>query len=761
MKKLASLIISLLYASNVFAFDTFKVKDIRLEGLQRISVGTVFNYLPVKVGEEFSKEEATQAIRALYKTGFFKDVRLEREGDVLVVFVAERPAVAEINISGNDELATDQLKSALKDMGLVEGRVFDKAILEIIERELKRQYYSLGKYGVKVTTEAKPLERNRIAINIDIAEGEEAEVYAINIVGNKTYKNEELLALLNLGESGIFGGREKYSKQILAGDLEALRSHYMDKGHINFSIDSTQVALTPDKQDVYVTVNISEGDVFTVRDVKLIGKIIILAEEMNELVLVSKGELFSRKKVTDTRKNLSDRLAELGYPFANVNVAPEIDNDSRTVKLNIYIDPGRRVYVRKVNIAGNAKTSDEVIRRELRQLENDWLSTERVAQSQSRLNRTGFFSDVSVKTPAVPGTLDQVDLNVDVEERATGSLTFGLGVSDTQGVALNFSLSQDNFLGSGKKVSVTIDNGSVTKQYSLSVTNPYYTIDGVSRSLSFVAREVDAEEADISNYIINSNSVNLSYGIPLSETTRTNLGLSYEQTELVTGTTTATEITDYINQNNGGESEYGLYKIAGSWVRDTRNKAIIADEGSRTILSYEASIPGSDLEFYKVGMDFMKFFTIAKGYTFMYKLRLDYGDAYGDTAGLPPFERYFAGGSRTVRGYDGNSLGNPNTKDSNGDPLGGDRRLVTNLELILPNPFSDKNQQMRLTTFIDGGFIWAPGDKLDLGELRYSAGVSLIWLAPVGVMRFSLSEPLNAKPTDDTTSFQFTLGSVF
>jgi len=762
MKKLASLIISLLYASNAFSFDAFEVKDIRLEGLQRISAGTVFNYLPVKVGESISNEEATNAIRALFKTGFFKDVRLEREGDVLVVFVAERPAVAEINIEGNDDIPTDQLKSALKDMGLAQGRVFDRAVLEIIERELKRQYYSLGKYGVKVTTSAKPLNRNRIAVNINIAEGEEAEVFAINIVGNKSYDSHEILKLLNLGDVGIFGGRENYSKQVLAGDLETLRSFYMDRGHINFDINSTQVALTPDKQDVYVTVNITEGDIFTVRDVTVRGKEIITEEMLADLVEISKGELFSRKKVTKTRKNITDRLAELGYPFSNVNVAPDIDNDSRTVGLGIFIDPGRRVYVRKVNISGNAKTRDEVIRREMRQFENDWLSTESVSTSQKRLNRTGFFSNVSVETPVVPGTIDQVDLNVKVEERSTGNLSFGLGFSDTQGAIINFSLTQDNFVGTGKRVSLGIDNSDSTRQYSMGITNPYYTIDGVSRRFSFVSREIDAEDADISNYLVNTNSLILSYGIPLSEISRTNIGLSYEQTELITSSTSASQITTFIQSNNNQDHVYDLYKLSGSWVRDTRNKALIADQGSKTLVSYEATIPGSDLEFYKAGLDFTKFFTISEGYTFMYNLEMDYGTAYGDTTELPPFERFFAGGTRSVRGYEGNSLGNAaTTKDSKGDPLGGDRRLITSLELILPNPFSEKSQDMRLSTFIDGGYVWGPGDKVDLGELRYSAGVSLIWLAPVGILRFSLATALNEEPTDETTSFQFSLGSAF
>lgn len=762
MKKLAAIITSILYATQAYAFEPFQVKDIRLEGLQRISIGTVFSYLPIKVGDEISNSDTTQAIHALYKTGFFKDVRLEREGDVLVVFVAERPAIAEIHINGNDKIPTEQLKTALKDLGLTEGRVFDQSILEIIDQELKRQYYSLGKYGVKVTTSSKPLERNRVEVTIDIAEGEEAKVYQVNVIGNKSFSDEQLLYEMKLPDVGIFGGRENYSRQVLAGDLEAIRSYYMDRGYIKFSMDSSQVALTPDKQDVYVTVNVTEGDVYTVRDIKVLGETIIEKGELEGLIKIHKGELFSRRKTTETRKNISDRLAELGYPFSNVNISPSIDDDSRTVELTIFVDPGRRVYVRRINITGNAKTSDFVIRRELRQYENDWLSTASVATSQQRLNRTGFFEDVTAETPAVPGSVDQVDLNLNVKERSTGSLTFGLGYSDVQGAIISFAMSQDNFMGGGKRVAINVDTSKVTKLYSFSITDPYFTNDGVSQTFSIISRSVDAEAASISNYVTNTNGINLSYGIPLSEITRVYIGGAVEETELVTGTTTATEIYDYIAQNNNGDPNYGLYKLSGSWTYDTRNKAIFAEDGTLMSLGFEAAVPGSDLEFYKLNLQYHHYFPIAEQYTLNYNLDVGYGVAYGETTALPPFERYFAGGSRSVRGYASNSLGDPSTtRDSNGDPLGGDKRLVTSLEMFLPNPFSDKNKELKVSAFIDGGYVWASGDNVDLGELRYSAGVGLIWIAPVGILRFSLASALNAKETDELKSFQFTLGSTF
>ena len=758
MKRSLPIIASLLCASQLHAFEPFTVSDIRLEGLQRISIGTVFNYLPVKVGNTLTEEDSTNVIKKLYKTGFFKDVRLEREGDVLVVFVSERPSIFEIKFEGNETIETEMLEKALASQGFKVGGTYDESVLDVLTQELQRQYYGLGKYGVKVETSATPLERNRIAIHVKIAEGEEAEVYALNIIGNEAFDDETLVAITQLGGQGLFGGRENYSRQVLAGDLENLRSYYMDRGYINFQIDSTQVSLTPNKEDVYVTVNINEGKVFTVRDVKLIGELILSEDVLNENIKIHKDEIFSRRNVTETRKNIAERLAELGYPFANVNVSPDVDDDSQTVALTIVVDPGRRVYVRRLNITGNRKTDDEVVRREMRQFENDWLSTSSVSRSKTRLDRTGFYNSVTVNTPTVPGTTDQVDLDIKADERSTGSLSFGVGYSDTQGALLNFSVSQDNFMGGGKKVAVRIDNSAASEQYSFSLQDPYFTDDGVSQTITFLSRELDAEEASIANYLVNTDLVSLGYGFPISEHAFTRHSLAVENTELVVADTTSTEVINFIQENNNGEGEYLLYKLNGSWSYDTRNRAIFADEGFRTRASYEASTPGSDLEFYKVSFGHLHYINLAEGYTFRYRIDFDYGDAYGETTELPPFERFFAGGSRSVRGYDGNSLG---AKDSNGDPLGGDRRVVTSLEMLLPNPFSEQSNEVRMSAFIDGGWVWAPGYSLDFSEMRYSAGIGLVWITPVGVMRFSLAEALNEEPEDDTTTFQFTLGTDF
>ncbi|MGW8228367.1 MAG: outer membrane protein assembly factor BamA, partial [Gammaproteobacteria bacterium] len=565
-----------------FGFEPFVIKDIRLEGLQRISAGAVFNYLPIKVGDEVTDELSSQAIRSLYKTGFFKDVRLEQDGDVLVVFVAERPAIADVVITGNSEIPTEQLEDSLKQIGLTRGKVLDRSLLDKIEQELQRQYYSLGKYGVKIETETSPLERNRVKVSIKIAEGEDAEVYAVNIVGNEIFSDELLLGRTQLGAVSFFGGRKQYSKQLLSADLEIIKSYYLDRGYINFNIDSTQVSLTPDKQDVYVTINLTEGEQYTVRSVKLAGDLIVPEKELTEMISLKEGDVFSRKEAVESTKRISDRLSDDGYAFANVNIVPDIDKDSRTVGITMFVDPGKRVYVRRININGNSKTKDEVIRREFRQFEGDWMSAKQVSLSRTRLDRTGYFEQVSVETPAVAGTSDQVDVNYTVKEQPTGNLSAGIGYSDTQGILLNLGISQENFLGTGKRVAVNIDNSQVTQNYSFSYTNPYHTIEGISRGFRVYYRAVDALEANISNYTTDSYGVDLNYGFPLGETTSARMSIGYENTELLLADQSlgiSQDIVDFVQENG---NVYDDYPVSASWVRDTRNRRLLANQGSLT-----------------------------------------------------------------------------------------------------------------------------------------------------------------------------------
>ena len=757
MMKRFILLFLMLLSMAVQSAEKFIVKDIRLEGLQRISVGTVFNYLTIKIGDTVDEKQSAQALSRLYKTGFFKDISFEREGNVLVVFVAERPAISSIKVEGNDAIPSEELTKALASTGLKEGRVFNRSVLETIERELQRQYYALGKYGIKVETTVIPLERNRVDVIVKISEGEEARVYKLNVIGNKIFDTSVLTKNFELGGTSIFGGYEKYNKQILQGDIEKLRSFYMNQGYINFKILSTQVALTPNKEDVYITVNLKEGEQYTVRDVNIITAADIFSEEdVKKFISFNKAEVFSREKISESNKKLGDELAVRGYAFANVNIVPDIDKESRTVGLTVYIDPGRRVYVRRVNIVGNTKTKDEVIRREVRQMESSWFSTKSVSDSKRRLDRLGFFDEVNVETPAVPGVADMVDVNYSFVERPTGSLSFGLGYSDQQGALLNFALSQDNFVGTGNKVSIKIDNSQVTKNYSFEYFNPYYTESGISRGFSLYTREVDAEEASISNYSTNSYGLKVNFGIPLSENATYRAGLGYEQTELITSGTTATQFTtDFIDIYG---SKYDVYTISNSLVVDKRNRAIFANDGFLTQVTVDAALPGSDLEYYKIGLRHSHYVPMPWGMNLAATLQLGYGDGYGDTDKLPPFMNYFAGGARSVRGFDGSSLG---PKDSVGNPLGGDRRIVGNLEMILPPLDDADNKSMRFSLFLDGGYAYGVGDKLDLGEMRFSTGAAMIWLTPVGAMRFSIASPLNDKPGDDLQSFQFTLGSPF
>lgn len=757
IKKSCIILLGLLVSIPVLAFEPFVIKDIRLEGLQRISAGTVFNYLPIKAGDKFDTELSSRAIHELYKTGFFKDIRLEREGDDLVVFLAERPAIADIQIEGNDSIPDEQLESSLQQIGLVRGQVLDRSTLDKVSQELERQYYGQGKYGVEIETITTPLERNRVDVEINIAEGVAAEIYSVNIVGNQTFSDEELLKNFALAEESMFG-REQYSRQILSGDLEKLRSYYLDRGYINFNVDSSQVSLTPDKQEVYITVNITEGEQYTVSDIKVAGDTIIPLEEVKKLITLKVDEIYSHNKSVETTTNISDKLAEKGYAFANVNMIPDLDKDSNTVALTLSVDPGRRVYVRRINITGNTKTRDEVIRRELRQHEGDWLSTEKVSLSRTRLDRLGFFEQVSVETPTVPGTSDQVDVNVNVKERPTGSLSAGVGYSDVQGPLLNFGLTQDNFLGTGKRVGLNINNSEVTEYYNVSYLNPYYTDYGMSRGFNVYFRKVNAEEASLTRYTTNTKGISMNYGIPLSETSRANLSIGYEGTELVPGTNVAQEILDFIDQNG---SVYDNYELSIGWRRDSRNRAILADSGSVTSLSLTSSVPGSDLEYYKVDTRFQKYFGLTDKVILSTELNLGYGNSYGETNfdGLPPYLNYYAGGSRSVRGYDSNSLG-PRDSLTN-DPLGGNKKVVANLELILPNIFAEQSKATRIAAFFDAGNVFSADQSVEWNELRTSAGLAFMWLAPIGTLRFSYAIPLNDKPGDDLQNFQFTMGTDF
>ncbi len=749
-----------------WSFEPFVVEDIQVEGLQRISVGTVFNYLPVEQGERLTENRTTEAVRALFKTGFFENVVLEKKGNTLIVFVEERPAIASIDIEGNEDIPSEQLLESLEQIGFAEGRVFDRSMLDKVEQELKRQYLSLGKYSARVESEITPLERNRVAVNIRVGEGEAASIKRINIVGNRVFDEDELLELFELGTKPFFSwfsDRDQYSKQRLAADLETLRSYYLDHGYINFTVNSTQVSITPDKRDVYITINVSEGEQYRIGEVTVSGDAIIPENEVRNLIEVEEGEIFSRTQVNQSSQAISKRLGDEGYAFANVNPIPDIDEKEQTVDLTFFVDPGKRVYVRRINITGNLKTRDEVLRRELRQLEGAPISTEKVERSRERIDRLGFFEQVNVETPVVPGSPDQVDVNYKVAERATfGSLNLGIGYGESQGLLLTGSVVQRNFLGTGKRLAIEVNTSKVNTVYSFSHTDPYYTIDGISRTFRASYRETDAGEADISEYTTDSYGAGVSFGVPLSEFSAYRFGLDYRVTDMKLGNSPSTQIEDFCSENAEiDDCTFSTVTLSPSWTRDTRNKTVFPDRGALSTLSSEVAVPAGEnsISFFKLQAKHQQYIPLTDWLTFKGEAEAGYGDAIGETSELPPFEHFYAGGSRTVRGYQANSLG---PRDSNNDPLGGNARVLGNLELIFPSPFANQADSTRLSAFVDAGNVYDTTDSdVDFGELRYSAGLSLVWLTPVGPMSFSLSQPLNDEADDETETFQFTLGTLY
>lgn len=748
------------------AFEPFVVDEIRVEGLQRISVGTVFNYLPLKEGERLTEEQSTEVIRALFRTGFFENVVLEKEGDTLIVFVEERPAIASIDIEGNEDIPEEQLLESLEQIGFAEGRVFDRSMLDKVEQELKRQYLSLGKYSARVESEVTPLERNRVAIQIRIGEGEAATIERINIVGNRAFEEDDLLDRFELGTAPFFAwfsDRDQYSKQRLAGDLETLRSFYLDRGYVNFNIESTQVSITPDRQDVYITINISEGDQYRIGEVNIAGETVISEEMVRELIQVEEGEIFSRAAINRSAEAIGERLGDEGYAFANVNPIPEINEGAQTVDLTFFVDPGKRVYVRRINITGNLKTRDDVLRRELRQLEAAPISTQKVERSRERIDRLGFFEEVNVETPIVPGSPDLVDVNYNVVERPTfGSLNLGLGYGESQGILLMASVVQQNFLGTGKRLAIEANTSDANTVYSFSHTDPYWTVDGISRTYRASYRETDAEEANISEYTTDSYGAGVSFGIPLSEYSSYRLSLDYRHTNMELGSSASDEIENFcIDNAELDDCAFSTVTFSPSWTRDSRNKTVFATRGALSTVTGEVAVPAGEnsISFYKVRAKHEQYFPLNDWLTLKGEAEIGYGDAFGDTSDLPPFENFYAGGTRTVRGFKANSLG---PRDTNNDPIGGNARILGNVELIFPSPFEDQAKSTRLSAFVDAGNVYDTEESdLDLGELRYSAGLSLVWLTPIGPMSFSVAQPLNDEAEDDTETFQFTLGTLY
>ncbi|KAA6184804.1 outer membrane protein assembly factor BamA [Thiohalocapsa marina] len=745
----------------------FTVADIRVEGLQRIAAGTVFNYLPVQVGDRVGEGITADIIRSLYSTGFFNDVTVEREGNVLVVVVRERPAVARIDIVGNKSLKEDILKQGLADVGLAEGRVFNPSILDRIEQELQRQYFASGKYGVGIESTVSPLERNRVAVRIEINEGLTARLKQINIIGNEAFSEKELLKQFKLGRTNwlsFYTKNDQYSKQKLSGDLEALRSYYLDRGFINFQITSTQVTISPDRKDMYVTVAIDEGDVFRVSDIQLAGEATVPSEQLFPLIHMRRGEPFSRKVATESAERISQLLGNEGYAFANVNAVPELDEEAKTVAVTFFIDPGKRVYVRRITMQGNTRTRDEVLRREMRQLETAWFSTELVKRSRERLQRLGYFEEVNIETPAVPGSADQVDVEVTVKEKPSGNLMAGVGFSQSDGIIFNTSISQNNFLGTGKRVAFAFNSSRTNQFYQLAYTNPYYTIDGISRGFDISYRTTDFDELIGADYSTDVARAAVNFSLPLSDTSRAGLGMYVQNTRFFAGV--YSELAqDFVADN--GDTFNDLF-LTLSYVVDSRDSAIFPSAGTLQSVFGEVAIPGSDLQYYKLSYRGRHYVPLTRRFTVALKGDMGYGSGYGDTKELPFFENFYAGGPSTVRGFRANTLG-PREQDEFDDPVGGNIKLTGGLELYAPPPLGGKFENtLRLGAFLDFGNVWWTEDSdlvaptgFDLGDLRYSTGLSVAWLSPVGALSVSVAYPLNAEDDDEEQVFQFSFGQNF
>ena len=741
--------------------NSFVVADIQVEGNERIDLGTILTYLPIRTRDRFSAErDSARALKALYETGLFDDVVIKRRGsNILVVEVQERPAIGSIEINGNKKIPTSELENSLQQADIALGRVYNRSLLETVERELRRVYFSVGNYGSDIKIETEELERNRVALKIDISEGAVAKIQHINIVGNKSFSEAKLLKLINSREESAnpFSNADEYSQVKLAADIETLRSYYQDRGFIRFDVDSTQVSISPDKREIFVVINIREGDRYVLDEIAIEGAGDDLPEEeLLSLLNVSSGDVFARKDIVSSSNAINDRLGKDGFAFADVDVLPTIDDVNKNVDLTFSIRPGKRVYVRRIRFIGQYKTRDEVLRREMRQFEGSRFSPALVSRSRVRLQRLPFMQSVSIQTPRVPGSDDQVDLEITVTEGPSGSFSAGLGYG-TDGSSINLAFSQENLFGSGQSMQFAFDRSSTTRQLSFSIRDPYFTDDGISRNVRAFIRETNInDDTSTSRFLSSQRGGSLTFGIPLSEFSTLRLGGGFERTEIgITEEGTPDDIRNFITDNG---DVFDIAHLNLGFTFDTRNRTVFATSGAVNRFNLEVGVPGSDITYYKFGYSFEYFKPITSRYTFSTAIRIDNGQGTGDFLDIPFYKRYFAGGVRTLRGYKSGSLG---PKDSKGNASGGDFRTLGTVEIIFPPPFVEEPGATRLSLFTDFGNVFEEINTFDEEEFRGSYGVAFVWLSPVGPLTFSLSKPYNDEDTDKTEQFQFTIGSIF
>ena len=842
--------------------DAFQVSDIRVEGLQRISAGSVFASLPVAVGDTATPALIRQASRNLFDTGNFDDIQVGRDGSVLVIIVAERPSISDINIDGNKAIETDALLDGLRGAGLADGQVFQRSTLEGMQLELQRQYVQQGRYDASIETDVIPEPRNRVSVNITIDEGTPARIKHINIVGNELFSEDDLTQEFELKTGGwfsFFTSNDKYSKEKLTGDLETLTSYYQDRGYLQFNIDSTQVAVSPDKASVFITANITEGEKFTVSSVDLSGDLVVDKSLLMPFVLLQPDQTYNQAAVTATEEYLTQRLGNEGYNFAKVTGIPDINEEDNTVDMKFFIDPGKRTYVRRITFEGNELTSDEVLRREMRQMESAPASQAMIDQSRVRLERLGYFSKAEVETVPVPGTDDLIDVAFTVEEQSSGSISGSVGYAQDAGLIIGLNLEQANFLGSGKTIGLGVNSSQYQDLYNISYTNPYFTEDGVSRGFSIFYRATDLSEINVASYTTDTLGGAISFGYPIKETQRIGVNFGVNQTSITAGRYAVQEIkasprletgidgwylkspitdgayasvetlqpldslpssaltnaneTGFLDENG---DDFFNYTITASWLQSTLNRGRLATRGASQSVSLELSLPGSDLEFYKLNYRGELFLPLSQLFTLRFRTELGYGDGFGSTTELPFFEHFYAGGFGSVRGFENNTLGprstppatytisrpvtgidangvptevggpdgtqfgyvlNPDTgkleytsiRDNDPDPFGGNVLIEGSIELLFPMPFIEDRSKLRSAFFVDAGNVFNTNCSaiqlncfdIDAGELRYSVGIGVSWITGFGPMTFSLAKPMNAGPDDREEAFQFTLGRGF
>lgn len=783
----AALTSAIFFANGALAADPWVVRDFRVEGAQRISEGTIYNYLPINIGDTLDDRRHGEAIRSLFATGFFQDIELRRDGNTLLIAVLERPTIEEFTFDGNKDIKDEALEESMTNIGLARGKTFDRSVLEEVTQVLTDEYYGRGKYAAKITPTIEDLPDNRVRVSIDIVEGDRAKIRQINIVGNTEFDDEEIVDSFELTTGNFLSfirDDDRYSKQALEGDLEILRSYYMDRGFADFRVDDVQVAISPDKRDVFVTIGIVEGDRYTISDVRLAGEMVVPAEELRARILPQSGQVFSQRLLTFTEESIKLRLGEDGYAFAEVRALPELNEETKEVALTFFVDPQNRVYVRRINFNGSENVNDEVFRREMRQLEGGYLSNNLVEISKIRLQRLPYVESVEYETNPVSGSPDLVDVDFEIEEGLPGQFGGSLGFSESQGIILGGNFVHSNFMGTGKRVSLNLSGGEYYKVYALDFTDPYRNMDNLSRQVAFQYQDITQFTSVTSDFSTQTLTGGITWGYPISEVQGLRFGFAYQQAQLLTSAFSSDQAREWVSSNGDSftvaegifGTEVKTLELVTGWSYDSRNRVLFPDSGTRMFANLQTAIPGSDVEYYTATLSFEKFLRLPGAWRFRINSDLNFGDGYGDTVAPPPYKNFFGGGPNSVRGFKESYLG---PLDSLRNPNGGNLLFASQFELILPTP-EKLAGSTRMSLFFDIGNVFSTGgvsffDRLgdpidydfDYDKLKRSFGLAVEWLAPLGLLRFSYAVPMNADDetdrffADEVERFQFSIGNAF